>query len=450
MRLDGWRTRNLRTLLADDFSGEWGTEPANGQANAAVLRSTDLDDGGRVDLSTAARRTIPASKLVAKRLEPGDILLEASGGGPETPVGRVALFPGDGDRTYLCSNFFRTLRPRQSEVDPAFLVRRLQLLYRNPQIQRFQQQTTGITNLNVHDYLDVQLTLPGLAEQQRVAEILDAIDSTIDHTDALILKLQRIKHGLLHDLVTQGIADDGGLRDAKRHPEQFRESVIGPIPKEWQIEQLSAITESAVDGPFGSNLKSEHYVAEPGVRVIRLQNIGSGHFADDDRAYVSIAHAGNFLRHQAVPGDLLVASLGDDNHPFARACTYPTELDAGIVKADCFRLRMKPARAYNQYVMHTLNCPATRTQLRGLAQGVTRDRVNLRSLLQFKLRLPPIREQEAIVKAMRAAEARISAEMAAATKLRKLRQGLLADLLTGRVRAKINTMDPPMTVGSGV
>jgi type I restriction enzyme S subunit len=423
MRVEEWRTRSLRRLLADDFSGEWGTEPANGRGNVAVLRATDLDEGGGIDLSTAAQRTVPVSKAAAKRLRPGDILLEASGGGPGKPVGRVALFDGDGDQAYLSSNFFRTLRPRRSEVVPAYLARRLQLLYREPRIQRFQQQTTGITNLNVSDYLDVELTLPGLAEQEQVVEILDDIDAGIDDADTLVRKLRRLKDGLLEDLLAQGIADAGNLRPAEDQAQP------------GEVEPLAEAIESAVDGPFGSNLKSEHYVAQPGVRVVRLQNIGSGQFEDDDRAYVSSAHAATLSRHRVVPGDLLVASLGDDNHPVARACIYPDGAEAGIVKADCFRLRMKPERAENRFVMYTLNCPAMRTRLRGLAQGVTRDRVNLGSLKEFRLKLPPIAEQEAIVTVMRGAESRISVETEAAAKLRKIRKGLASDLLTGRVRA---------------
>ncbi len=58
---ESWQTKELRALLADSFPGEWGADPATGQGNAAVLRSTDLDDDGHVDLSTAARRTIPVA-----------------------------------------------------------------------------------------------------------------------------------------------------------------------------------------------------------------------------------------------------------------------------------------------------------------------------------------------------------------------------------------------------
>jgi len=191
---------------------------------------------------------------------------------------------------------------------------------------------------------------------------------------------------------------------------------------------------SAVDGPFGSNLKTEHYVNEPGVRVVRLQNIESGQFNESDKAFVSADHALSLQRHQVVSGDLLVASMGDENHPLARACLYPAHLPPGIVKADCFRLRMKTTMAANGFVMLFLNCPSTRRELNVLGQGVTRDRVNLTTLLTLRVLQPPIEEQRHIVKMIEALDLRIQTEEVFHSKLAFLKSGLISDLLTGRVR----------------
>src|SRR5262249_41481481 len=157
----------------------------------------------------------------------------------------------------------------------------------------------------------------------------------------------------------------------------------------WSFKPLNDLVESAVDGPFGSNLKSEHYVSEPGVRVVRLQNIGIGAFDDTDRAWVSNIHGSRLARHEVRPDDVLVASLGDDTHPFGRSCVYPRHLAPGIVKADCFRLRLNPTLSAPGYCSRVLNCETARAGLGGLAQGVTRDRVNLGNLLRFRIPVPP-------------------------------------------------------------
>lgn len=199
------------------------------------------------------------------------------------------------------------------------------------------------------------------------------------------------------------------------------------------VVQLSDLTESAVDGPFGANLKTQHYVLNHGVRVVRLQNLGVGYFDDEDKAFISERHAKTLSRHEVSKDDLIVAALGDDNHPLARACLYPHRTP-GIVKADCFRFRLQTKSADHAYVMHTLNCPVTRQDLVLFGQGVTRDRINLSQVLKCQLRLPPLEEQLRIRDVLCSCDDRLVAEAAYRDKLKLQKRGLMHDLLTGRVR----------------
>src|SRR5205807_710318 len=109
-------------------------------------------------------------------------------------------------------------------------------------------------------------------EQHNIADILSTLDGTIEQTEALIAKYQQIKAGLMHDLFTRGLTADGRLRPTRTEaPHLYKQSPLGWIPEEWGFSTIAAVAESLIDGPFGSNLKSEHYVTEPGVRVVRLQ-----------------------------------------------------------------------------------------------------------------------------------------------------------------------------------
>ena len=210
----------------------------------------------------------------------------------------------------------------------------------------------------------------------------------------------------------------------------------------WKMSPLGALVESAVDGPFGSNLKSSHYVSEPGVRVVRLQNIGRGSFEDDDHAWVSEEHARFLRRHEVRGEDVLVASLGDENHPFGRACVYPSTLHPGIVKADCFRLRLSLSAAAPGFVARALNCEALRHPLRGLAQGVTRDRVNLGNLLRFEVSLPPLPEQRQIATILDTIDDAIRKTEQVIAKVQQVKQGLLHDLFTGGIDNNGESRDP--------
>ena len=96
------------------------------------------------------------------------------------------------------------------------------------------------------------LPTPRLPEQRQIAAILDTIDDAIRKTEQIIAKLKQVKRGLLHDLLTRGIDDNGELRDPERHPEQFKDSPLGRIPKEWEITTLSALCAAVVDCPHST------------------------------------------------------------------------------------------------------------------------------------------------------------------------------------------------------
>lgn len=215
-----------------------------------------------------------------------------------------------------------------------------------------------------------------------------------------------------------------------------------PDAHEWPRAALSDLVESAVDGPFGSNLKTEHYVSEPGVRVVRLQNVGRGSFVEGDGAFVSARHGARLHRHEVRADDIIVASLGDDRHPFGRACLYPAHLAPGIVKADCFRLRMDTARVAPGFIMRALNVDSLRAGLAGLAQGVTRDRVNLGNLLKFRVPIPPLPEQRRIAEILDTVDEAIRKTEEIIAKLKQVKQGLLHDLLTRGIDDNGELRDP--------
>src|SRR5262249_13498716 len=128
-------------------------------------------------------------------------------------------------------------------------------------------KSSGTTRLriNLSALKTVHIWAPQLAEQRQIARTLETVDEAIAKTEAVIAKLKQIRAGLLHDLLTRGLDEHGQLRDPSVHPEQFQNSPLGRIPREWEIKVLNEFVASAVDGPFGSNLKTEHYVNEPGV-----------------------------------------------------------------------------------------------------------------------------------------------------------------------------------------
>jgi type I restriction enzyme S subunit len=152
--------------------------------------------------------------------------------------------------------------------------------------------------LNQSALRSITLLLPtSRTEQSTIGEILSAVDRVIEQTKTLITKQQRIKNGLLQDLLTSGIDNTGLLRSQQTH--RFKDSLIGTVPEEWEILQLGKavslqrgydITELAIqDGIYpvvsSSGIIGYHNRSTtkgPNVVVGRKGTIGRVHYVDCD------------------------------------------------------------------------------------------------------------------------------------------------------------------------
>jgi type I restriction enzyme S subunit len=182
---------------------------------------------------------------------------------------------------------------------------------------------------------------------------------------------------------------------------------MSDLPKGWvtaRLDELLAPEPAAItDGPFGSNLKTEHY-QDSGPRVIRLQNIGDGAFRDE-RAHISVERFQALGKHEARPGDIIVAALGET---LPRACLVPSGLGPAIVKADCIRVRLHPEMDA-RFVSAMLNSPPVRKDATAQISGVGRPRLNLAKIRSIRLPVPPVKEQERIVAAIEVQFSRLDA-----------------------------------------
>ncbi|ELI1837865.1 restriction endonuclease subunit S [Vibrio fluvialis] len=271
--------------------------------------------------------------------------------------------------------------------------------------------------------------------QRKIAEILATIDNQIDATQALIDKYTAIKQGMMADLFSRGIdPETKALRPTfEEASELYHKTSLGMLPKGWETKSLDSVVESLVDGPFGSNLKSEHYVDYSPYRVVRLQNIVEYQYNDENKAFIPVEHFEFLKRNTVYPGDVLIAGLGEERYPVGRSCCYPADFPPAVNKADCFRARGINGVLENTYLMLFLNSEVARHQIRRLEQGVTRPRVNTGNLKKIIVCLPSIEEQKLVTDKYQSIQNVVGGLEAELKKLTSQKAGLMQDLLTGKV-----------------
>jgi type I restriction enzyme S subunit len=195
----------LQNLLDLQIGGLWGDTAGQSEVDVKVMRITELGSNGNSDLSTSATRSLTAKQVASRKLQAGDLLLEKSGGGPKTPVGRVALIPAL-DEDYICSNFMLLMRPNNSVVLSEYLHQFLTYLHVTGQTIPLQSSSTNIRNISTPDYMQVPVPVPSLVEQKRIVEALDdhlsRLDKALAEAGYAAKATMRFSASLLHSMFT--------------------------------------------------------------------------------------------------------------------------------------------------------------------------------------------------------------------------------------------------------
>lgn len=238
------------------------------------------------------------------------------------------------------------------------------------QKQHFLGMGKGATFLQItkKDIEDTIIPLVDIGKQKQIGNILAKAQTLIEQRKQAIAKLDELVQAVFIDMFGD----------------------IAKNEKEWAQMTIKEVSEHFSDGPFGSNLKSEHYQAE-GVRVIRLQNIGIGEFIDNDKAYISEDHYKTIDKHSCFPGDILIATIGNPN---LRACILPLDVELAINKADCIRCKVNDKFILNEYLCYLLNSKQFQKMIENLIHGQTRSRISMGQLSLFPIPVPPLSIQK--------------------------------------------------------
>jgi len=246
---------------------------------------------------------------------------------------------------------------------------------------------------------------------------LSDAEALIESLEGLIAKKRQIKRGAMQELLT------GKTRLPPGFSGEWEEIPLGDVADNHQ-------SWSFVGGPFGSNLKTADYTDE-GVRIIQLQNIGNGKFEDESTVFTSPQKADELLSCNIYPGDIILSKMGD---PVARACIIPPLEDRFVMCSDGIRLAVDESRFDVFFVFVQINAPDFREKAESASTGSTRKRIGLTALRTLALWAPSLEEQRAIASVLSDMDAEIAALETKLAKARQIKQGMMQELLTGRIR----------------
>lgn len=293
-------------------------------------------------------------------------------------------------------------------------------------------QTHGSTMRHIKrsDLLPFPVVVPPPEEQRCIAEILDAADEAIRQTERLIAKLKAVKAGLLHDLLTRGLDEHGHLRDPQAHPEQFKDSPLGRIPREWEQCTMGDLISFIKSG-----LSRAITFDDIGLPVITSTNIVSDRLDVSELKYwyESDPQGANTTDYVLDDGDVLLNFINSIAQ-IGKACIFRDIGRPAIYTTNIFRIKASE-KVRSEFLWRLLQSDHVQHWI----QMITKPAINQASFTKpdfasIPVIIPEIKEQERILTVLDAHDACICAEEAELAKLRQVKRGLMDDLLTGKVR----------------
>ncbi len=313
-------------------------------------------------------------------------------------------------------NVYISFRVASEELDSDFAVQFFGNGGLNRQLERVitsGARSNGLLNLSVDDFFACEVPLPPLPEQKKIAAILSSVDEAIQATQAVIEQTRRVKEGLLQDLLTRGIGHT-----------RFKQTEIGEIPESWELVRVSDAVSHIID----YRGKTPPY-SESGVPVISQEDVQATGLMPSQK-WVSHETASQWKHRGTLePGDVVFRM-----ERFVGEVAQVPDEQLYIITRGVLALRPAPALFVKDYFFwlffHKKRCGDWDKH----GHATTVPRMYKPDLLAQSLPRPPIQEQKLISAQMESVEKLIAAEVAKLRPLRRVKAGLLQDLLTGKVR----------------
>ncbi|EJD6662384.1 restriction endonuclease subunit S [Providencia rettgeri] len=386
-----------------------------------VIRIGNVQDTG-INLNNPAY--VNATKLNAEkfRLSKDDILMSLTGN-----VGRTAIIKEEHLPAVLNQRVARVIFSSLMEGKFNFYLLRSSIVQSD-----LLKCAKGAAQLNIStkDIDKIIVGIPSIKEQKIIAEKLDTLLTQVDSTKARLEQIPQILKRFRQAVLAAAVSG----------------KLITESDNQKKIT-IGSLCFTSFDGPFGSKLKTSDY-SDSGIRVVRLENIGHLEFKSEKETFISYKKYEGLSSNTLQENDLLFSSFVDED---VRVCLVPKSNDTFINKADCFCLRINPSLASPQYVSLVLASKTSYEQIKERVQGITRPRINLRTLRSLTFDIPPLPEQHEIVRRVEQlfayADTIEKQVNNALTRVNNLTQSILAKTFRGELTAQWRAENPELISG---
>jgi type I restriction enzyme S subunit len=422
MNINEWQTAYLGDIAEVIDPHPSHRAPAEAKEGIPFAGIGDFYEDGSINFSSCRCVDIKIFKDHNARYEikRGDI-----GFGRVASIGKVIQLRED-LLPYAVSPTLAVIKPKG--INPYYLIQFLKSFQLQEQIGSLLTGTTR-SSLGIELLRNLIIVFPHSKEQTKITEVLSTVDKAISETEALIAKQQRIKTGLMQDLLTRGIDENGNLRSEETH--QFKDSPLGRIPVEWSYQTLNKCLKNIEQG---WSPDCEGIAAPQGQwGVLKTTSVvWEGYQSKENKVLP------NFLKskpqYEVKKGDVLMTRGGPNSRVGVVAYVYETQSKL-ILSDKIYRLKFDKT-IDPEFIVLALSSSQTQRHLSTLKTGLAESQTNISQEIvkQLSIALPPKPEQEKISILIRRVYQQLQFDRVNLEKLKSVKTGLMQDLLTGKKR----------------
>ena len=412
------------------MSLDWNKKPLGNIANLVMGQSpeskyySDEEKGlpflqGCAEFQSRFPKHVQYCSQIKKYVPEGALLFSV-----RAPVGKINV----ADKEYIIGRGIAGIIG--TEIDQNYLEHYLKF-----QEQKFQKSSQGSTfeAINSSELAGWQVLYPSSKlEQTKIAKILSTVDQAIEQTEAIIAKQQRIKTGLMQDLLTRGIDEQGNIRSEKTH--EFKDSPLGRIPVEWEVVNLCNVAQISSGLTLGKNYVGPNTLKVPYLRVANVQD-GYLDLSEVKKIRVPFSY---IEKYQLNIGDVLM-NEGGDFDKLGRGTVWRGEIDLCLHQNHVFKVRPNKRQLIPDFLAAISSSPYGKEFfMMASKQSTNLASINSTQLKAFPIPLPSYKEQERINSILLQQDAQTCGIGKLLRKLLWQKTALMQDLLTGKVRVPLD------------
>ncbi|MBB6691039.1 restriction endonuclease subunit S [Cohnella xylanilytica] len=274
----------------------------------------------------------------------------------------------------------------------------------------------GISKANIKK---INVLVPPLSEQRKIASILSSVDEAIEKTEAIIEQTEKVKKGLMQRLLTKGIGHT-----------RFQQTDIGEIPEEWKINH------GFIKIVSGYGFQASDYV-EKGIPLVRINNIGYGEMLEDDFIYLPTPFATEYQKFLLKENDIIMALNRPITNGKLKIAIIKNKHVPSILYQRIGKLVFDTTKYHPEYIFLYLQSPQFLKQLEITFVGSDQPFIKNSEFAKLPFGIPSLQEQKKIAEILGSVDSKLRVERDKYDKLLRSKNALMQVLLTGKVRVKV-------------